>query len=83
MTEHRTSGHSTYMKQNLQTYVQHRNWVRLARPAGLSCIVCLVAACRLVLKWYGQMKHSHHLLWHAIALIHLATGAERLVHVMH
>ena len=49
-----------------------QNWVRLARPAGMTCLVCMVAACTWdvsILRW-----HCCHLLWHAIALIDAAIG---------
>ena len=45
---------------------------RLPRPAGMSCPVCMVAACTWdvsILRW-----HSYRLLWHAIALIDVTIG---------
>jgi len=30
---------------DIASYAQHGNWVRLASPAGMSCMVCMVAAC--------------------------------------
>jgi len=43
VTEHKISGHSTRNK--MYRHAQHRNWVRLASPAGMSSPVCMVAAC--------------------------------------
>ena len=34
---------ATVYETNLQTYAQHRNWVRLASPVGMSCPVCMVS----------------------------------------
>jgi len=33
---------------NIYRHVQHRKWVRLASPVGMSCPVCMVAACTQV-----------------------------------
>jgi len=45
VTEHKTSGHSIWNK--IYRHAQYRKWVRHG-PAGMSCPVCMVAACTWV-----------------------------------
>ena len=48
VTEHKALGHSISNKIYRHVHVQHRKWVRLASPLGMSCPVCMVAACTRV-----------------------------------